>query len=142
MSFQNNLQNRFSPQGQGGQMYNSEYNHTVYNNEPKPPFEHSPQPSSTGKHNAGSGSDEPVKRTRSWKKIHEDGESGRRGFHPFHFFHVCWMSSNRVSRMVNVLWPVVPAAIAVVSRTYKRDRVEQGKLMIKSSTLHFLIITC
>jgi len=41
------------------------------------------------------------------------GESGRRGFHPLHFVHIIFMSSSRVSRAVNVLWPIVPAAIAV-----------------------------
>ena len=30
-----------------------------------------------------------------------------------HFFRVTFMSSNPVSRVVNVLWPLVPAAIAV-----------------------------
>ena len=43
------------------------------------------------------------------------GESGRRGFHPLHFFKVCWNSSCTASKYVNVLWPFVPAAIALVS---------------------------
>ncbi|THV86971.1 putative vacuolar cation/proton exchanger 2 [Aureobasidium pullulans] len=41
------------------------------------------------------------------------GESGRRGFHPLHFFKVCWNSSCTASKYVNVLWPFVPAAIAL-----------------------------
>ncbi|TAQ89995.1 hypothetical protein B7494_g1677 [Chlorociboria aeruginascens] len=45
--------------------------------------------------------------------IRPDGESGRKGFHPFHFFRIVWRSSCDISRAVNVLWPVVPAAIAV-----------------------------
>lgn len=33
--------------------------------------------------------------------------------HPLKFFKLCFRSSNPVSAAVNVLWPVVPAAIAV-----------------------------
>jgi Ca2+:H+ antiporter len=47
------------------------------------------------------------------KHIKPEGESGRKGIHPFHFFKICWKSSSNVSSTVNVLWPVVPAAIAV-----------------------------
>jgi Ca2+:H+ antiporter len=47
------------------------------------------------------------------KYIAPDGESGRKGIHPFHFFKICWSSASDVSRAVNVLWPVVPAALAV-----------------------------
>jgi len=108
---QNNVQNGFGSHGQRGPNYNTEYN-----TEPKPPSERSPQPSSSGKEDLNKGiTPDNSNRPRRWNKIHEDGESGRTGFHPFHFLHVCWMSSNHVSRMVNVLWPVVPAAIAVVS---------------------------
>lgn len=45
--------------------------------------------------------------------IKPEGESGRKGFHPLHFFKVSWQSTSDVSRAVNVLWPIVPAAIAV-----------------------------
>ena len=47
------------------------------------------------------------------KGIHPDGESGRAGFHPLHFFKVLWKSSSDASMMVNILWPFVPAAIAL-----------------------------
>jgi Ca2+:H+ antiporter len=47
------------------------------------------------------------------KGIHPDGESGRGGFHPYHFFRVLWKSSSYVSMAVNILWPFVPAAIAL-----------------------------
>ncbi|QSZ32382.1 hypothetical protein DSL72_001956 [Monilinia vaccinii-corymbosi] len=47
------------------------------------------------------------------KGIQPDGESGRRGIHPLHFFRICWASTSDVARIVNILWPVVPAAIAV-----------------------------
>jgi Ca2+:H+ antiporter len=47
------------------------------------------------------------------KGIRPEGESGRKGIHPFHFLKICWRSSSRVSRAVNVLWPFVPAALAV-----------------------------
>ncbi|CZR62318.1 related to vacuolar Ca2+/H+ antiporter [Phialocephala subalpina] len=45
--------------------------------------------------------------------IQPAGESGRKGIHPNHFFRICWRSSSRASRICNILWPVVPAAIAV-----------------------------
>ncbi len=44
--------------------------------------------------------------------IKPQGESGRAGFHPTHFFRIAFRSSSKVSRGVNILWPVVPAAIA------------------------------
>lgn len=47
------------------------------------------------------------------KHIEPEGESGRKGFHPFHFFKICWRSTSDASRAVNLLWPVVPAAIAL-----------------------------
>ena len=47
------------------------------------------------------------------KHIAPDGESGRKGIHPSHFFKICWSSTSDASRAVNLLWPVVPAAIAV-----------------------------
>lgn len=45
--------------------------------------------------------------------INPDGESGRRGFSPVHFIKIAWRSSCTASRIVNVLWPFVPAAIAL-----------------------------
>jgi Ca2+:H+ antiporter len=47
------------------------------------------------------------------KHITPEGESGRRGVHPLHFFRIAWRSTSDASRAVNVLWPAVPAAIAV-----------------------------
>jgi Ca2+:H+ antiporter len=47
------------------------------------------------------------------KYIHPDGESGRKGIHPLHFFRVIWASTSDMSRAVNILWPTVPAALAV-----------------------------
>lgn len=47
------------------------------------------------------------------KGIHPDGESGRGGIHPIHFLRIIWHSSSIVSCCVNVLWPFVPAAIAL-----------------------------
>jgi Ca2+:H+ antiporter len=47
------------------------------------------------------------------KHITPEGESGRRGVHPLHFFRIAWRSTSDASRAVNILWPVVPAAIAV-----------------------------
>ncbi|KAL8925217.1 MAG: hypothetical protein Q9172_002322 [Xanthocarpia lactea] len=45
--------------------------------------------------------------------IHPDGESGRRGLHPHHFLRISARSTSKISMIVNVLWPFVPAAIAV-----------------------------
>ncbi|KAL9038518.1 MAG: hypothetical protein Q9180_003084 [Flavoplaca navasiana] len=45
--------------------------------------------------------------------IHPDGESGRRGFHPHHFLRISARSASKLSMIVNILWPFVPAAIAV-----------------------------
>jgi Ca2+:H+ antiporter len=47
------------------------------------------------------------------KYVAPDGESGRKGIHPLHFFKICWSSASDASRAVNVLWPVVPAALTV-----------------------------
>ncbi|KAK6828470.1 ca2+ h+ antiporter protein [Apiospora arundinis] len=43
--------------------------------------------------------------------VRREGESGRTGIHPLHFFKIIWRSTSWLSRAVNVLWPVVPAAI-------------------------------
>jgi Ca2+:H+ antiporter len=50
---------------------------------------------------------------RVTKYIAPDGESGRRGIHPIQFFKICWSSASDASRAVNLLWPCVPAALAV-----------------------------
>ncbi|KAF2489186.1 Ca2+/H+ antiporter [Lophium mytilinum] len=47
------------------------------------------------------------------KGIEPEGESGRKGVHPIKFLRICFRSTSRLSKSVNVLWPVVPAAIAV-----------------------------
>lgn len=47
------------------------------------------------------------------KGIHPDGESGRSGFHPYHFARVTWHSATPVNTWLNLLWPFVPAAIAL-----------------------------
>ncbi|KAF1843263.1 uncharacterized protein K460DRAFT_288953 [Cucurbitaria berberidis CBS 394.84] len=47
------------------------------------------------------------------KGIHPEGESGRRGFNPVKFLVICGRSSSTLSMMVNLLWPVVPVAIAL-----------------------------
>ncbi|KFY29957.1 hypothetical protein V493_02202 [Pseudogymnoascus sp. VKM F-4281 (FW-2241)] len=50
---------------------------------------------------------------RVTKGIAPDGESGRSWIHPWHFLRICLISSCRASMWVNVLWPFVPAALAV-----------------------------
>lgn len=52
-------------------------------------------------------------KTRSFFTVRPEGQSGRSGFHPFHFLKITFRSASWVSRMVNVLWPLVPAAIAM-----------------------------
>jgi Ca2+:H+ antiporter len=47
--------------------------------------------------------------------IQPEGESGRRGIHPLKFLRICFRSSCTASKWVNVLWPMVPVAIALVS---------------------------
>ncbi|KAL9090510.1 MAG: hypothetical protein Q9165_005271 [Trypethelium subeluteriae] len=47
------------------------------------------------------------------KGIQPDGESGRGGIHPLHFIRIVLRSTSTASALVNILWPVVPAAIAV-----------------------------
>lgn len=46
-------------------------------------------------------------------RVDSAGESGRSGFHPLRFPIVCFRSVCTLSMMVNVLWPFVPAAIAM-----------------------------
>jgi Ca2+:H+ antiporter len=53
------------------------------------------------------------KKHRLPRSIHKDGESNRSGFHPWHFLKICFQSSCTVSKYVNILWPFVPAAIAI-----------------------------
>lgn len=50
---------------------------------------------------------------RALFRIYTAGESGRSGVHPVHFLKVCFMSTCTLSMLVNVLWPFVPAAIAI-----------------------------
>ncbi|RMZ79425.1 hypothetical protein DV738_g3312, partial [Chaetothyriales sp. CBS 135597] len=47
------------------------------------------------------------------KWIHPEGESGRNGFQILHFFKLIWRSSSTLASYTNVLWPFVPAAIAL-----------------------------
>ncbi|KAK4165238.1 hypothetical protein QBC43DRAFT_36059 [Cladorrhinum sp. PSN259] len=54
-----------------------------------------------------------AQRVRRSLKIKSHGESGRKGIHPFHFLRICFRSSSAASRAVNILWPVVPVAIAI-----------------------------
>ncbi|KAH8175049.1 sodium/calcium exchanger protein [Sarocladium implicatum] len=44
---------------------------------------------------------------------HNEGESGRSGFHVTHFLPVLWRSSCTASKLVNILWPIVPIAIVL-----------------------------
>ena len=57
--------------------------------------------------------EEHEKSSRMPKGINPEGESGRRGIHPVKFIKICCRSSSVISKLVNVLWPFVPAAIAI-----------------------------
>lgn len=52
-------------------------------------------------------------RTRALFAVRPEGQSGRSGFHPVKFLRITFRSASWVSMMVNVLWPLVPAAIAM-----------------------------
>ncbi|KAI9653172.1 MAG: hypothetical protein M1829_001332 [Trizodia sp. TS-e1964] len=47
------------------------------------------------------------------KGIQPVGESGRRFINPWKFLKICFRSSNTVSKYINLLWPIVPVAIAL-----------------------------
>ena len=47
------------------------------------------------------------------KGIKSEGESGRKGVHPHHFLRIGFRSTSTASMLVNILWPFVPAAIAI-----------------------------
>ncbi|PMD23322.1 hypothetical protein NA56DRAFT_569200 [Hyaloscypha hepaticicola] len=58
-----------------------------------------------------------IQRRALTAQIQPAGESGRKGIHLKKFLKICWLSTSRASRICNILWPVVPTAIAV---TYSR----------------------
>lgn len=53
----------------------------------------------------------PLRQVLRHPSIAHEGESGRSGFHITHFLHVLWLSSNPVSKWVNILWPFAPLAV-------------------------------
>lgn len=71
------------------------------------------------------------------KGIHPDGESGRRWFNPWKFLKICFRSASNASCAVNILWPVVPAAIAVyyVFNTTEESKDEHAVLIF---TLNYI----
>ncbi|KAL4980026.1 hypothetical protein BDW66DRAFT_85757 [Aspergillus desertorum] len=46
-------------------------------------------------------------------RVHTAGQSGRSGVHPLLFLKVCFRSTCTLSMIVNILWPFVPAAVAI-----------------------------
>ncbi|KAL2824670.1 hypothetical protein BDW59DRAFT_84693 [Aspergillus cavernicola] len=50
---------------------------------------------------------------RSFLRVHTAGQSGRSGVHPLLFLQVCFRSTCTLSMIVNILWPFVPAAVAI-----------------------------
>src|SRR6186713_2769634 len=53
------------------------------------------------------------KESRIPKRVAREGESHRRGINPVKFLKICFRSTSWISTAVNVLWPAVPAAIAM-----------------------------
>ncbi|KAI8945846.1 hypothetical protein F4801DRAFT_566942 [Xylaria longipes] len=74
-----------------------------------PALPHSRQDVAHGDYEAGDDGQRPGGLFR----VKSAGESGRRGLHPLLFFKIIWESSSSLSRAVNVLWPFVPASLAV-----------------------------
>jgi Ca2+:H+ antiporter len=56
----------------------------------------------------------PVEKIKRTLCVRPTGESGRSGIHPLIFLRNVFRSASWASRVANVLWPVVPAAIAVI----------------------------
>ncbi|KAI1765528.1 hypothetical protein GGR53DRAFT_490077 [Hypoxylon sp. FL1150] len=61
-------------------------------------------------------------RRRGLVRVKSAGESGRRGIHPFQFLAIAWRSTSWLSRAVNILWPVVPAALVINYLQSMEDR--------------------
>ncbi|KAJ6784984.1 hypothetical protein PWT90_08130 [Aphanocladium album] len=59
--------------------------------------------------------DSPISAKSRRLQIKPQGESGRSGVHPWHFFRISFKSACRASTLCSMLWPVVPAALAVRS---------------------------
>lgn len=73
-----------------------------------------PPPNTYGQYKANQGKDEEKGLENPFKAgIKPAGESGRRGFHPWKFLRISFRSTSKASLVCNVLWPIVPAAIAV-----------------------------
>src|SRR5947207_2617644 len=74
-----------------------------------------PSPHEAGEKNPPQGSILPTHNGHGYPifRVASSGESGRRGVNPVRFFKVCFKSTTSVSMAVNVLWPFVPAAIAL-----------------------------
>jgi len=48
------------------------------------------------------------------KGVRPEGESGRKGVNPLKLLKISFRSSCEISKYVNILWPFVPAAFALV----------------------------
>lgn len=88
-----------------GEMANEKASNTSSRDETLP--QHETRAPVVHKHDDGNGN------STMTPGIKAAGESGRRGIHPLKFFQVIGRSSCKASAAVNILWPVVPAAIAV-----------------------------
>ena len=64
------------------------------------------------------------------------GESGRSGLHPIQFLKIIWKSSSWMSRIVNILWPFVIAALVVHYTRPGRDSV------LKFSLSYIAMVPC
>ncbi|KAI0161738.1 hypothetical protein GGR52DRAFT_582307 [Hypoxylon sp. FL1284] len=87
-----------------------------------------------------SGAEDDDGRTRERKglmRVKSAGESGRSGVHPVQFLAIAWRSTSRLSRAVNVLWPVVPAAVVC---NYVRSLEDQH--VAKFSLAYVAMVPC
>ncbi|KAI1658402.1 hypothetical protein F4813DRAFT_388677 [Daldinia decipiens] len=73
---------------------------------------------------------------RGLVRIKSAGESGRRGIHPLQFIAIIWRSTSWISRAVNILWPFVPAAIAL------HFAVHEGYDILKFSLAYIAMVPC
>lgn len=55
------------------------------------------------------------------RRIQPEGESGRRGINPLQFLKICWRGSCAASKVLNILWPMVPISLIVYFRLEHHD---------------------
>lgn len=87
--------------------------HHHHHRHPDPGDDGLPPPNTFSQYKRRRGTDAKDARGSGRRMIQPAGESGRRGFHPWKFLVINFRSASRASLVCNVLWPLVPAALAV-----------------------------